>query len=87
MPYILIRHKVVDFAKWKTAYDAHLSARQSAGLKEEHLFRNVDNPNEVILLFSAENLDKARAFAGSTNLIDAMQRAGASDRPDIYFLN
>ena len=50
--HMLIRHKVADFAKWKPAYDAHQSARQSAGLKEEHLFHNADNPNEVLLLFS-----------------------------------
>jgi len=41
MNYVLIRHKVADFAKWKPVYDGHLSARQKAGLKEEHLFRNV----------------------------------------------
>ncbi len=30
--------------------DAHLPARQKAGLKELHLLRNADDPNEVILL-------------------------------------
>src|SRR6266480_1215614 len=35
--HMLIRHKVADFAKWKPVYDAHLPARQKAGLKEEHL--------------------------------------------------
>ena len=40
--HLLVRHKVSDFAKWKPVYDAHLSARQKAGLKEEHLFRNAD---------------------------------------------
>jgi len=24
MPYLLVRHKVADFSKWKPAYDAHL---------------------------------------------------------------
>lgn len=51
MNYLLIRHKVADFAKWKPAYDAHGSARGNAGLKEERLLRNIDNPNEVVLLF------------------------------------
>ncbi|HEY9500113.1 MAG TPA: hypothetical protein VIR01_00640 [Pyrinomonadaceae bacterium] len=39
--HMLVRHKVSDFAKWKPVYDAHLTARQKAGLKEEYLFRNV----------------------------------------------
>ena len=86
MIHMLVRHKVADFAKWKPAYDAHASARQKAGLKEEHLFRNADDPNEVILLFSAEDIDKAKAFAASDDLRQAMQRAGVSDKPDVYFL-
>ena len=65
--HVLVRHKVSDFAKWKPVYDAHLSARQNAGLKEEHLFRNADD-SEVLLLFSAEDIDKAKAFAASDDL-------------------
>ena len=87
MIHMLVRHKVADFAKWKPAYDAHASARQNAGLKEEHLFRNAEDPSEVILLFSAEGIDKAKAFAASDDLRQAMQRAGVSDKPDVYFLN
>jgi len=45
MIHMLVRHKVADFAKWKPVYDAHGSARQNAGLKEEHLLRNVDDSN------------------------------------------
>ena len=86
MMHILIRHKVADFAKWKQVYDAHASARQKAGLKEEHLLQGADDPNEVILLFSAEDLDKAKAFTASDDLRQAMQKAGVSDRPDVYFL-
>jgi hypothetical protein len=84
--HLLVRHKVSDFAKWKPVYDAHLSARQKAVLKEEHLFRNADDPNEVLLLFSVEDFDKAKAFSASDDLRQAMERAGVSDKPDVYFL-
>jgi cysteinyl-tRNA synthetase len=84
--HMLVRHKVADFAKWKPVYDAHLSARQKAGLKEEHLFRNADDQNEVLLLFSVEDVDKAKAFTASDDLRQAMEKAGVSDKPDVYFL-
>jgi hypothetical protein len=84
--HMLVRHKVSDFAKWKPVYDAHLPARQEAGLKEEHLFRNADDPNEV-LLFSVEDFDKAKAFSASDDLRQAMERSGVSDKPDVYFLD
>jgi len=86
MMHMLIRHKVADFAKWKPVYDAHEPSRQNAGLKEEHLLRNADDPNEVILLFSTEDLDKAKAFTASDDLRQEMQKAGVSDKPDVYFL-
>jgi hypothetical protein len=87
MPYVLVRHKVADFAKWKPGYDSHLPARQKAGLKEEHLLRNADDPNEVILLFEADDLQKAKEFAASADLREKMQEAGVADKPDIYFLS
>ncbi len=84
--HMLIRHKVSDFAKWKPVYDAHASARQKAGLRELHLLRNTEDSNEVILLFSVQDLNKAKAFAASDDLRQAMQKAGVSDKPDVYFL-
>jgi hypothetical protein len=87
MPYLLVRHKVSDFSKWKAAYDTHLPARQRAGLKEEHLLRNTDNPNEVVLLFQTTDIQKAKEFGGSADLREAMQNAGVVDKPDIYFLS
>jgi hypothetical protein len=83
---MLVRHKVADFANWKPVYDAHLPARQEAGLKEEHPFRNAEDPNEVLLLFSMEDVDKAKAFAASDDLREAMNKAGVSDKPNVYFL-
>ncbi len=86
MTYLLVRHKVADFSNWKAEYDAHLATRQKAGLEEEHLLRNIDNPDEVVLLFKAENLHEAQVFARSSDLRGAMQKAGVVDKPDIYFL-
>jgi hypothetical protein len=86
MTYVLIRHKVADFSKCKPAYDGHLPARQGAGLKELHLLRNVDDPNEVMIFLEAEDLQRAKDFAASADLPEVMQAAGVTDRPDIYFL-
>ena len=86
MPYILIRHRVADFSKWKPAYEAHLLARQEAGLREVHLLRNVDDPTEVILLLEAEDLQRAKDFTAAPDLRERMQAAGVTDKPDIYFL-
>jgi hypothetical protein len=87
MPYLLIRHKVRDFSAWKPVYDAHLAAREAAGLRELRVWRNVEDTTEVVLLFEAKNLGTARAFASSEDLRHAMERAGVVDQPDIDFLD
>ena len=87
MTHILIRHKVADFSKWKPVYDAHLPERKKAGLSEKTLLRSIDNQNDVVLLFEAEDLKRAQAFTESSNLREAMQKAGVVGKPDIVFLS
>jgi hypothetical protein len=84
--YMLVRHKVKDFTTWKAGYDAHGPNRQDAGLTEKHLLRSSDDPNEVVLLFVARDLGRAKAFAASADLRQKMQEVGVIDRPDIFFL-
>src|SRR5260221_10184727 len=86
MNHLLIRHSVADFTKWKEAYDAHASARENAGLKEMHLLRNTDQMDEVVILFEVRDIQKARDFANSADLREAMQNAGVVSKPDICFL-
>ena len=85
--HLLIRYKVFDFVKWKSGYDEHLSARQKAGLKEIYLFRNADDPNEVTLLFSVEDVHKAKEFVSSGDLNHAMEKAGVMGAAEVSFLN
>ena len=87
MTHLLVRHLVADFAKWKPVYDDHLASRQKAGLRETNLLRSINNPNEVVLLFEAEDLKKAQAFSESSDLREAMQKAGVVGKPDILFLS
>ncbi len=86
MPYLIIRHKVEDYAKWKPLFDEHGAARQAGGSRGGQLFRNANDPNELIIFFEWDDLEKARQFVQSEDLRQAMQRAGVVDQPDIYFL-
>ena len=85
--YLLVRHQVRDFAQWKRGYDAHLPKRIEAGLTEKYLLRGTHDLNEVILLFEAQDVNRAKAFAESADLRDTMQKVGVVDKPDLYFLN
>jgi hypothetical protein len=84
---ILIRHKVKDYTIWKRAYDAHLPKRIEAGLIERNLFRNDTDPNEVVILFEAKDLVRAKKFVESVDLQEVMEKAGVIGKPDILILN
>ena len=63
--FMLVRHKVKDFATWKPVYDAHAPKRKEAGLTERQLLRGNDDPSQVVVLFEAQDLSRAQAFANS----------------------
>lgn len=86
MPYMLVRHNVVDYENWKPIFEEHGSTRRESGSKGGLLFRNADDPNEVVILLEWDDLENARQFAQSEDLREIMQRYGVIGQPDIYFL-
>ena len=87
MPYLLIRHKVEDYAKWKPFFDEHGTTRKTEGSKGGYVFRNADDRNEIVMLFEVEDLERIRRFIESEDLREAMQKSGVTDKPDIYYLD
>jgi len=85
--YVLVRSRVRNFEAWKKAYDAHLSVRQEYGLGEEHLLRGAEDPNDVVLLFKASSLDRAKAFMANPSVREAIEKSGVVGKPDVAFLN
>lgn len=83
---LLIVHNVKDYKKWKPVFDEHITMRKAAGEKEAQSFRNLDNPNELIILQKWDTIEKARKFTESEDLKKAMQKAGVEGKPKIYFL-
>lgn len=86
MAYLLIRHTVEDYAKWKPLFDQHAEVRQRYGFKGGTLFRNANKPNELVILFETDDLDRAREFGQSEDLRQRMQLAGVIDQPTVFFL-
>lgn len=86
MANFIVRHKVEDYGKWKPVFDAHAATRKAAGCKGGRLFRNSDNPNEIIVVWDWDSVENAKKFAGSVDLRETMMKAGVADHPDLYFL-
>jgi hypothetical protein len=85
--YILIRHKIRNFFEWKKAHDTFLMKRIEIGLIEKYLFRGVEDPNEVTILYQARDLNRARAFFESPQLWERMEKGGVVSKPEISYLS
>jgi heme-degrading monooxygenase HmoA len=77
MSYVLVKIKVEDYAKWKTAFDERKAKREESGSKEAHLFRNFEDKNEVVILFDWEDLSSARKYMESDNVRKYLKNVGA----------
>lgn len=86
MAYILVHHKVDEFNKWKTVFNAHSEFRNTNGAVAEKVFRNADDPNDVFVLLEFQSIESGKYFAQSESLKEAMKEAGVVGRPSVYFL-
>jgi hypothetical protein len=87
MRYLLLRHQVKDYDRWRPLYEAHAAARKAAGLEELHVFRDAGNPNIVTILYRTSDIETARIFAESPELLERMKQAGVMDKPEMCIMN
>ena len=82
-----IRHTVKDFAKWKPAFDADSTNRNASGLGFIIIGKNQSNPNNLEIVLSVSDLQKAKDFAASPKLKDVMKKNGVISKPEINYFH
>ena len=88
MPYLLERHKVRDYDRWREVFDANSAGREAAGCRGARIFRNAEDP-EVVVLFEWDSLESARRRIESATLSRKFEEAGVSGgigRTEFYLL-
>ena len=87
MGMMIVRHKVRDYGQWRPSFDGHVEVQRAAGLINPRVYHSADsNKSEIVVVFDTEDTRRAKAFAASTDLKEAMIKAGVLDTPTIYFL-
>ena len=87
MAYLLIRHKVADYKKWKAVFDDASALRKAGGEKGGQVLHLEGDPNNLLMLFEWESLEKAHDYVQSEDLRKGMQEAGVVEQPEMYFLS
>jgi hypothetical protein len=49
MPHMAVQLTIGDYAKWRPVFDKHNPLRDKAGIKNTQVYRNADDPKEVIV--------------------------------------
>jgi len=79
MTYLLCRNRVADFSQWKAVFASHTKAHQHAGLRLMHLWRGVQEPNNVFFLFEVASVEKAQEFIRNPEAAQAGDASGVLD--------
>lgn len=85
--WMIVTHEVVDYQHWKPVHDRSASIKRNFGWKKCAVFAVDGNRNHVMVMEQFASLDRARAYADSTELRDEMAASGVSSNPEIHFVN
>lgn len=80
---LIVRHQVQEYGAWRAAYDSVENVRQQYGCSGAEVLTAPDNKNDVFVIHRFPSLEAAQAFAGSSELREAMGRAGVTGAPRI----
>lgn len=87
MVYLLLRHTIEDYGRWKEGFDIHLAARQAGGATNEaYVMRNVENAQEITVLLGWHDWVSVRAFTNSVSLQTALKQMGVIGVSEIHVL-
>ena len=58
MPYMLVRQEFDDYGTWRADFDSFAYARKLAGCMGAQVFRSLEAPSELVVLFEFCDLEK-----------------------------
>ncbi len=80
---LLVRHEVEDYAAWHSVYESVDGLRKEHGCTDAEVLVNPADKLDVFVLHRFPTEEQAQAFAGSSELREAMGRAGVKGAPRI----
>ena len=87
MPYVMISHKVANYAKWKRGVKAYAPLRKTSGEKCFYACRSSKSPNDVMVWCEWDTAARMKKFMDSAELRQAMQSAGVVGKPAVSFFD
>jgi len=80
---LVVTHKVSNFEKWLAAYESNDSMKLASGIHNYVVGRGFQDSNMVFVVTKVDDIEKAKAFAKSADLKQAMKKSGVIGTPEI----
>ena len=80
---LLVRHRVEDYAGWRSVYDSLDGLRNEHGCTDAEVLVDPADKQEVFVIHRFPTLEQAQAFVDSSELREGMGRAGVTGAPRI----
>lgn len=77
MAYVLIQHKVAEYATFVQVFIDDLERRKRLGAKKSKVFRNSDDPHHILVLVEWDNIEGAKEFAQGLETREAFKWAAS----------
>ena len=87
MSYVMIRHKVANYAKWKHVVKANAKWRKESGEKCFYVCRDSKSPNDLMVWCEWDTSVRMKKFVQSAELRAAMAEAGVVGQPAVSFFD
>ena len=87
MSYVMISHKVANYAKWKRGVKAFAEFRKTSGEKSLYVCRCSKDPNHLLVWCEWDNAARMKKFIKSRELRKAMKEVGVISKPEISFFS
>lgn len=65
MTIVHIEHPVLDYDRWKAAFDSDPVGRQKSGVRRYRIVRAVDDPNLVMIDLELDTMSEAESMLAS----------------------
>lgn len=82
---LLVRNRVQDVERWKQVFDEQTEPARRAGLTVRHVWRSVDEDDQVFFLFDVQDRGMAEAFMSSPDSAQVGRESGVIGG-DFHFL-
>ena len=81
--WLIVTHKVASYKLWKPVHERSATIKRGYGWSKCVVFSIDGDKNHIMVMEQFASLDRARAYAESTDLRDEMAASGVSSNPEI----